>query len=56
MRLLYINGKLFISCRKDEAEDIKKNEGKPCEIDVGNIKILHEDISGIVKQRLKELE
>jgi len=56
MRLMYINGKLFISCRKDEADDIRKNKGKPCEIDVGNIKVLHEDISQIVKERLKELK
>ena len=37
MRITYQNGKLFISLRKDEAENVSQNIGKPSEIDLGNI-------------------
>jgi len=54
MRITYENGKLFISLRRDEAENAYHNIGKPSEIDIGNIVVLHEDIANIVKERLKE--
>jgi len=56
MRILYMNGKLFVSHTKDEIEDIQESLGKPCEIDIGILKILHEDISKIVQERLKEMD
>jgi len=56
MRVLYQNGKLYISHTKDEIEDLQDNSGKPCEIDIGNLKVLHEDISRIVQERLKEMD
>tara|TARA_R110000822_G_scaffold188937_1_gene327972 strand:+ start:892 stop:1065 length:174 start_codon:yes stop_codon:yes gene_type:complete len=56
MRVLYQNGKLYISYTKDEIEDLQDNLGKPCEIDIGNLKVLHEDISRIVQERLKEMD
>ena len=30
--------------------------GNPCEIDLGNIKVLHEDISKVIQERLLEKE
>ena len=54
MRITYQNGKLFISLTKDEAENAYQNIGKPSEIDIGNIVVLHEDIANVVKERLKE--
>ena len=56
MRITYQNGKLYVSLTKNEIKDVQENLGKPCEIDIGNIKVLHEDINEVVKQRLKELE
>jgi hypothetical protein len=56
MRITYQNGRLYISLTKNEVKDVQENLGKPCEIDIGNIKVLHEDINEVVKQRLKELE
>tara|TARA_R110000796_G_scaffold19904_3_gene59516 strand:- start:1592 stop:1765 length:174 start_codon:yes stop_codon:yes gene_type:complete len=56
MRVLYQNGKLYISHTKDEIEDLQDNLGKPCEIDIGNLKVLHEDMSRIVQERLKEMD
>jgi hypothetical protein len=56
MRIVYQNGKLFVSHTKDEIEDIQESLGKPCEIDIGILKILHEDISKIVQERLKEMD
>lgn len=56
MRITYQNGRLYISLTKNETKDVQENLGKPCEIDIGNIKVLHEDINEVVKQRLKELE
>ena len=56
MRITYQNGKLYVSLTKSEIKDVQENLGKPCEIDIGNIKVLHEDINEVVKQRVKELE
>ena len=41
---------------EDEIEDIQESLGNPCEIDIGILKILHEDISKIVQERLKEMD
>tara|TARA_B100001094_G_C17653071_1_gene540588 strand:- start:20 stop:193 length:174 start_codon:yes stop_codon:yes gene_type:complete len=56
MRIVYQNGKLFVSHTKDEVQDIQESLGNPCEIDIGILKILHEDISKIVQERLKEMD
>ena len=56
MRIVYQNGKLFVIHTKDEIEDLQDNLGKPCEIDIGSLKVLHEDISKIVQERLKEMD
>ena len=56
MRIMYQNGKLYLSLTKSEVKDVQDNLGKPCEIDIGNIKVIHEDISQIVKERLEEKE
>ena len=56
MRITYQGGKLYISLTKIEIKDVKDNEGRPCEIDIGHISVLHGDISKIVTERLKEKE
>ena len=56
MRILYMNGKLYLSHTKDEIKELEDNLGDPCEIDIGILKVLHEDISKIVQERLKEID
>jgi len=56
MRISYMNGKLFLSLTKDECKQAYDHVGMPIEIDVGYIKVLHEDLSKIVTEYLKDLE
>ena len=49
-RVVYENGKLFLSLTRAEVEEAYKNIGRPLELDIGNIKVLHEDISKVVSQ------
>tara|TARA_R110001606_G_C15182238_1_gene629492 strand:+ start:135 stop:347 length:213 start_codon:yes stop_codon:yes gene_type:complete len=56
MRIVYQGGRLYVSHTKDEIKDIQDNTGNPCEIDLGNIKVLHEDISKVIQERLLEKE
>jgi len=56
MRISYMNGKLFLSLTKDECKQAYDQIGMPIEIDVGYIKVLHEDINKIVTEYIKDLE
>ena len=56
MRVSYMNGKLFLSLTRDECKHAYDQIGMPTEIDVGHIKVLHEDISKVVTEHLKDLE
>ena len=49
-RITYTNGKLYLSLTRSECEEAYKNIGKPFELDIGNIKVLHEDISKAVSE------
>lgn len=51
-----MNGKLYVSHTKDEIKELVDSLGNPCEIDIGILKVLHEDISKIVQERLKEID
>ena len=51
-----MNGKLYLSHTKDEIKELEDNQGNLCEIDIGILKVLHEDISKIVQERLKEID
>jgi hypothetical protein len=44
-RVVYENGKLFLSLTRAEVEKAYQNIGRPLEIDIGNLKVLHEDVS-----------
>lgn len=55
-RLTYTNGKLYLSLTRSECEEAYKNIGRPIELDIGNIKVLHEDISKIVAQYWSDVE
>jgi hypothetical protein len=49
-RITYTNGKLYLSLTRSECEEAYKNIGRPVELDIGNIKVLHEDISKAVSE------
>lgn len=57
-RIIYENGKVFISHTREEAEGIYENIGRPYVLPIGQLKILHEDINKAVlnywKDQLKE--
>tara|TARA_R100000005_G_C4957175_1_gene175319 strand:+ start:435 stop:611 length:177 start_codon:yes stop_codon:yes gene_type:complete len=55
MRLTYQNGKLYISLTKIEIQDVKDNEGRPCEIDIGHVPVLIDDVFKIAKEYIEDL-
>ena len=55
MRLANQNGKLYISLTKIEIEDVKDKEGRPCEIDIGHIPVLIDDLIKIAKEYIEDL-
>ena len=54
MRILYEDGKLLISLTKDEIKEVQDNSGRPIEIDIGNIKVLHDDIGKAISEYIGE--
>ena len=55
-RVVYENGKLFLSLTRAEVEKAYQNIGKPLELDIGNLKVLHEDVSKCVSQHWSEIQ
>ena len=55
-RIVYQNGKLFLSLTRAEVEEAYKNIGRPLELDMGQLKVLHEDITKIVTEYWKDIE
>tara|TARA_R100000278_G_scaffold65101_1_gene52232 strand:+ start:259 stop:465 length:207 start_codon:yes stop_codon:yes gene_type:complete len=56
MRITYQDGKLFLSLTRSEVEQVHEDEGKPIELDIGNLSILHEDVSKCVTQYLRYIQ
>jgi len=54
MRIVYLNNKLYISLTKDEIYNVNKSIGSPTEIDIGNLKVLHEDVNAAVLSYWKD--
>tara|TARA_B100001939_G_scaffold54933_1_gene44096 strand:- start:271 stop:465 length:195 start_codon:yes stop_codon:yes gene_type:complete len=54
-RVVYENGKLFLSLTRAEVEEAYQNIGRPLEIDIGNLKVLHEDITQAMQQAWREM-
>jgi len=50
MRISYQDGKLYLSLTRSEVEQVSDNIGSPIEIPIGQLKVLHEDISKAVLQ------
>jgi hypothetical protein len=55
MRITYHGGKLYISLTKVEVQDVKDNEGRPCEIDIGHVPMLIDDVFKIAKEYIADL-
>lgn len=53
-RLTYTNGKLYLSLTRSECQEAYDNIGRPVELDIGNIKVLHEDISKIISEYIAD--
>ena len=56
MRITYQDGKLFLSMTKSEVNYVHENIGRAVEIPIGELKILHEDISKAVLQHWTKVE
>ena len=56
MRISYQDGRLFLSMTKSEIEYVHENTGMAVEIPIGNLKVLHEDISKAVLQHWTTIE
>ena len=55
-RIIYQNGKLYLSLTRSECQEAYENLGKPLELDIGQLKVLHEDITNIVTEYWKDIE
>ena len=49
-RVVYQNGKLFLSLTRAEVEEAYENIGRPLELDIGQLKVLHGDINKVVQE------
>lgn len=56
MRVAYQEGKLILSLTKDEVDHVYENKGASVEIPIGNLKMLHEDISKAVLQHWENIQ
>jgi hypothetical protein len=56
MRVTYQDGKLLVSLTRDEVKQAQDNIGRPIELPIGQLKMLHEDVSKAVLQRWEKVE
>ena len=56
MRITYQDGKLFLSLTRSEVKQVHNDIGRPIELDIGNLSILHEDVSKCVTQYLRYIQ
>jgi hypothetical protein len=43
-RIVYQDGKLYLSLTRDEVKEAQDNLGRPIELDMGQLKVFQEDI------------
>ena len=55
-RISYQNGKLYLSLTRSECQEAYDNMGRPLELDIGQLKVLHEDITKIVAEYWRDIE
>ena len=54
MRIMYQDGKLFVSLNDEEVDKFYKNKHKTVEIPIGFLKVLHEDITQAMQKAWRE--
>ena len=55
-RISYHKGKLYLSLTRSECQEAYDNIGKPLELDISQLKVLHEDITKIVAEYWRDIE
>lgn len=56
MRISYQDGKIYLSLTRAEIQQALDNIGSPIEMPIGQLKVLHEDISKAVLQHWTKVE
>ena len=56
MRIVYQDGKILLSLTRDEVRQAQENLGRPIELPIGQLKMLHEDVSEAVLQYWEKIE
>jgi len=56
MRVTYQDGKIYLSLTRSEVKQVHENEGRPVELDIGHLSMLHEDVSKCVVQYLRYIQ
>lgn len=56
MRIVYQEGKLYVSLTKDEIKQASDSIGMPLELPIGQLKIFQEDINKAVLQHWTKIE
>ena len=56
MRVIYQDGKLLVSLTREEVERVHRDVGKPVELDIGNLSLLHEDITKAATYYLRHIQ
>lgn len=56
MRIIYQEGKLYVSLTKDEIKQASDSIGMPLELPIGQLKIFQEDINKAVLQHWTKIE
>tara|TARA_R100000353_G_scaffold39416_2_gene31299 strand:- start:100 stop:309 length:210 start_codon:yes stop_codon:yes gene_type:complete len=55
MRIIYMDKKLYVSLSDEEIDNFYKNKHKTVEIDIGYLKVLHEDVTQAMQQAWREM-
>jgi len=55
VRIIYQDKKLYVSLKDDEVDNFHKNKHQIVEIDIGCLKVLHEDITQAMQQAWREM-
>lgn len=56
MRITYQDGKLLVSLTREEVAKVHADVGKPVELDIGNLSLLHEDITKAATYYLRHIQ
>jgi hypothetical protein len=56
MRIVYQDGKILLSLTRDEVKQAQENLGRPIELPIGQLKMLHEDVSEAVLQYWEKIK